>query len=364
MKPKTKKQPLTHYARELTTCIGAPSCVKFLPDNTVFLNGSRGFIMYNHETKKELIRQFRDYGFLDVATNADKTKIAISADKTVIVYNTKTGNKEWQRNTNYLYLPIAFNLHDDNELISHIPHKKKIITITTTSCREHRAPQGTSGPITPNPLYNEIIYPSKNSFIIFSRYEKAVNARVNRGNFLGAECSLDSKFIAANYKNDGCYLFNGCYTNQKDLCSPLATLCSNTKPQWTQAHYIAMAFHPNNTIALLAHNNILEFWHCDTCMLVKTINLNNFDTLQVNGIMQKRLDISPDGTSILVALQNKCLILPMPFETFYQPGTAEKLFTRYCLLRNYTGHELPKDIVRIILNHYINNTKKLPYIKT
>lgn len=359
METEKETNPLIRYTKELKTFINKPSCVKFLPNNTVFINGSHGFILYNHETKKELIRQFRDYGFLDVATNTNKTKIAISADKKLIVYDAKTGNVEWQTDTNYLYFPITFNRHNENELISHVTSTPKIIFTSPTSCLEHTVPSTKSGPISTYPKYSEIIYPSEYSFTIFDCHDRLIKVKINGDFFLGAECSYDGKFIAANYKNDGCYLFNGNYTDEINIRSPLIKLCSTSKQKWSQAHYGAMAFHPNNTLALLSHNNILEFWHCDTSTLLKEIDLNYFDTLHINGTMQKRLDICPNGSHIIVALHNKCLILPIPFEALYPPGTTERLFTLYCLLRNYTDHDLPTDTIGEIINHYIKKTEKL-----
>lgn len=77
----------------------------------------------------------------------------------------------------------------------------------------------------------------------------------------------------------------------------------------------------------------------------KTIDQNH---LELHHSLEKRLSFSPNGKQLLVALKNKCLMLPVPFDVRYKAGTEEKLWVVFYSLKKYEDIHIPFDIINVI----------------
>jgi hypothetical protein len=127
-------------------------------------------------------------------------------------------------------------------------------------------------------------------------------------------------------------------------------------------HYAGALFHPNNNMfALLTCDNALKYYCSEkvfkqpslessleksACIAQYTVNLDATNKIKTFG---KRLSFSPAGNNILAALQNKCLIIPVPLKILYTPETIKKIIFISWLLQNNLDFYIPQDVIRIII---------------
>ena len=107
---------------------------------------------------------------------------------------------------------------------------------------------------------------------------------------------------------------------------------------------------------LSKYNNIITFWDIDTlectCTLFPCNSTASTDEYDVN---KKLMDISPDGTKLLVAFDDQCVIIPIPLTAILSSLDKRKVLTTYLLLQHYhLDHygALPKDIAQL-LTYYL-----------
>src|SRR4030095_5298480 len=72
------------------------------------------------------------------------------------------------------------------------------------------------------------------------------------------------------------------------------------------------------------------------------------------------IDFTPDGTQLIVALYKKCLVLKVPFNALYLPGTRNKCIRVLWTLRNCFDNNntpLPQDIKNILIQYLLGACK-------
>lgn len=355
---------------EIVTSVASPTFIAFLQDNTLAIAGKNNFSIIDLKTKSTLIEQQSTATILDIAINYKKTKIALSTSKRdkYIIYNTQTKqleslpiNPQDQNCDDHLtHAPITFNSENDNEVILYTFRNNMFhfsspeLYHTRPAIQEENKPYNdyiVNAPIICHPNELKIIYPiSRNEIGEYTKTHLAFCPHSPGNNLIGYEYSPNGNhliFIKRNYGwgNRGTYRRKK-ETNYFDEQSNY--IVDTDKSVQRKAHYISVSFHPNNiTIALLAHNNTLEYWNYETKQLIKTIKLNLLDELEETNKLEKRLSFSPDGMKILVALKNKCFVLPVPTEVLYLPKNLEILLNA---CNHLAQHGLPTEIIQFILN--------------
>jgi hypothetical protein len=119
------------------------------------------------------------------------------------------------------------------------------------------------------------------------------------------------------------------------------------------------ASHPTGPITAFFNNadNIILYWDTLAQQPITFTRLNEFktkdDDFLHNNSDYHRIDFSHDGTKLVVALENKCLVLEVPFEVLCNKpcnlGTQQKAIYTIFGLYNNNCLPLPQDIVHFLI---------------
>lgn len=343
------------FGMEIITPITSPTNVAFLDNDTIVIAGKNGFALY--KPNNEIFIVHSGIAVQDLAINKAKTQIAVSDQQNITIYN-KDGSLKWKRGYGTGAIPhfrrsIVFNSQNDNQILSQSRYGIHFDTIANSHTFKYFDGEYLQHipftKITCHPHTKKIIYNNTEHqlYVIENSDYCKKQAVIINNNFitLGTQYNPSGSLCITNNGGQGCFLYDAITGTKK------GSICSNTKIQNGQPpYYSSMVFHPNCiTLALLARNNTIEYWHCGTMTLTHIEDLSNMDTLTMNTGLIQRLACSPNGKKILVALSDKCFILPIPFKVRFLPEIQKKIFSLYCLLKNYDDLELPMDIIDIII---------------
>ena len=117
---------------------------------------------------------------------------------------------------------------------------------------------------------------------------------------------------------------------------------------------MVMKFLPNSDIlaTITAADNKIKFWNVHTQKLIAAILLDElcYSTpthLYINSNSQERMNISPDGTQLILTNLRKCYVIRIPFDAQYLPDTQQKCIFTFCLLNRMSN--LPLDVIRYLV---------------
>lgn len=126
---------------------------------------------------------------------------------------------------------------------------------------------------------------------------------------------------------------------------------------------LGAALHPAGFIAAFLHytGKRILYWNTLTQQPITATKFNEpkdegSNLLAIHSEDYHRIDFSHDGTKLVVALEDKCLILQVPFEGFCNTvcklGTKNKCILPFWALRN-NQHQLPQDIMQLLIENII-----------
>jgi hypothetical protein len=369
----------------LKTKIPGAHNVAFLSNENVFVVGNKtcSFIrLYPFLSERE-ISFHTIYGALShsgqspIAVNKDQSLCALSKTKKIKVYDTKKGKKLYTvRHGEILPTPIAFDSQNTSQLFYRYgsnlycakdkyfencidnfngsslachPNKTQLIEYGEKNgdlyhqCYSYKPSKTKYMPSLY--IYPEIRIPS------YTHNASSINKEV-----VSAEYNHDGSILIINTRNSGFYIFK---ENDKSS-STLRTYGNNGKQFFDalQLYSPSMAFHPNNvTLALLTYNNKIQYWNCLTAKKITQTKLD-FSKKIVDFIANKRIAISPDGKKILVALNDKCLLLNIPLDAQFPGALNKRTITLYLSLQKYAkNNNIPNDTINLILDTYLELCK-------
>ena len=117
-----------------------------------------------------------------------------------------------------------------------------------------------------------------------------------------------------------------------------------------------MVFHPTSSILAILPNEgqRICYWNAKTQKLITTTSLittnNTQNYCDPCNTFSQRIDFSCDATKVIVALEDECLVLEVPFELLsnelYQPHTKNKAIFALWALQQYhhDNNYFPQDI--------------------
>jgi len=121
----------------------------------------------------------------------------------------------------------------------------------------------------------------------------------------------------------------------------------------------ALQFHPHNSVlAVITHDH-------EDYLKLNYVDITNQNIIAQNVVgdcyffskiphardVRSMLSFSPDGTHILIRLNYRCIIYPVPFDVIYQPKNRgiKFLLLYYCLFNHY---RLPKEIFPCLIEAF------------
>lgn len=332
---------------EFVTPVTNPTSVAFMQDNIIAIAGHNSFALHNNTIKKTVFKEIAPDVIHDITVNTKKNQLALSSTNNLVIYNVEANTLKW-KNTNNTIEPvsIAFDSQDDNQIITFFPSFKVLQLsndpenklIPTSIANETTNISLCCNP--KQPLFSHAFSEQKLTIINY----KTLTQKKSPGyfNIIGTDYSPDGKLLAIMNRDDE-NLVSSLFLETDDFAE------ENTYKYDSNKLYISMTFHPNNqALALLTDDNKIHYLNYHTDTLIKDFEATNEEPLKLNHSLEKRLSFSPDGKQLLVALKKKCLMLPIPFDIRYEPGTQKKLLAIFCLLKKYTDIDLPSDIINVI----------------
>lgn len=179
-------------------------------------------------------------------------------------------------------------------------------------------------------------------------------------NVFGCKYSPDGSLIALNHGIYGCSIFDPKTGSCKLLAEDRADNHTFT-PYSFRPYCAAMVFHP--TMPILATISLgcgtIYYWNFIIQKLIAKTKLTASEeecNFNVPGYpFNQRLDFSWDGIRLIVALNDKCLILEVPFKIF-----KDKCIFTYWLLKNYQhnqiSHTIPNDIIDLLMHNLLETS--------
>jgi WD40 repeat protein len=332
-----------------------PRQVVYLTNDTAVLNHEEGCDIVNLATKTR-IREIGETHFQHLAVHPNKKKLALSLQDTVTIYDMETGISEWTKTLAAPIMSSTFSPTDDTLIIKY--------NHNSFNDTRHDYKSNTTIPLPKNdyeatfPIFT--FHPTQRLLCAACTY---VDVFIYDQNNLEIKDHFTTKTFNrfCEYNPNGALIAAG----SRDKIIILDPLSGNQRQLPIQQNYIYhLQFHPNSSIlATLSHQDTtLRYWDVNTAQLVDAIPLASSQKITnlLDFTFYSNLSFSPDGQKIIIALQDKCLILPVPFGVIYQPGTKEKATLVCWLLKNYKPDScaIPQDLVQLLIYNLLETFKR------
>jgi WD40 repeat protein len=366
--------PQEKILREITV-IEKPIKAQYLETkDRAIIFGKKGCTIINPITNQE-IKKINNNSYypnlFSFSLRADKKKIALSHKKTVKIYDINTGKEEWsivaknaveatfsplekaifliyteygKKNDNLpCIMPGIYGVSDNFILESETDHNRStIIKHNYITNEQTKIYDGAF-------LYQDIaLHPTKpimcagnpkKEFFLYSLDNlKSTTPQYKLKNSLAAKYyySHDGSFIVAK-GGDDIYIIDN---NLTDLSSSFT--CKNFRDK----SFKSIALNADSTVlALLSEHKggmyVIGYYDIATkkCMYSAQIE-------KVGPFCDPTdLSFSPDETELMIVLNDKCIIVPVPFEV-----SKKQAIFRYWILKNYQHNnpEIPDDVIQYI----------------
>ena len=311
--------------------------VAFCKDK-IFLAGANGLSVYNTITK-QLINLCHQPTY-HIALHPQLDKLAVSNEKELAIYNTYNELKTWNTKPleHWQLTPLTFNSIDD-ALYSYYKgiftaHNAKGITVKKFSVFTN--PESAHcKQITCHPTKKEFLYPSGRREISITEpnsfnYNQTITSPEN-DYITHAIYNPDATVIAINDLYEKCCI----YEVKNSLLHLLEPPCPSI-------FYTSMAFHPHrNILALLTDKGAVHYWNYvrkkRIAITDNYLQPNNDADETIYIAHTKRLDFSPDGKHLAIALSTGYWILTVP---------CNNVAMIYYALKNYVTHDVAQLIIK------------------
>ena len=375
--------PLSTNAKILKeiTIIKKPYSVTCFPNNKIVIAGTnqKGHYVssiydFFNDTEIPITNYKSDEGLRteSVAAHPNKKIFAVHSLPTLALYDIDNGNKLYEKPLNNYYIGTpVFNPANNTILIGNNRGLDEW-DYENNVCTTH--------PFEDMSTYRKIImHPTKPSGIILEISQDHILSTFEydtNNTFVTTGITLPSAITYANtaqYSGDGS-LIAFCHDPYK--CSILNLKSKETYPfinnNITQGTFSGMASSPISfTVATLYVNEKLQrsyilYGNAKKSTLLTTtplpISLKNYigEFISLSAFFD-RLNFFSDGTKLVIALHDKCLVVEVPFEAQYQPETKEKCAFALWLFKNYKDENgnniLPQEIAHLVIYNLLQTCK-------
>ena len=370
-----------------------PKAVIFLSNETIATLENDICYLYNFHQKIKPPTRMANTTIQTIAKHPKKPLLALLCKSVDFVNNdiltlhdTSTGNQISRIDEAHLNGPIIFDSSNETFIICTALNTLNIYNYNgTLSAIIHLNPMRHGhlymafNPIKQEGIMIEdnsrlmLLKPDRNSFSIEKFFEFSRDVVM-----LDCKYNYNGSLIAFNDSIYKCRIFD---RTSKKLTSLIIPDTNNIGGTNETVH--GMAFHPARSIlatfSLIDSNKnksknkkkkettytLIRYWDALTQkIIISTYLAEHTEQSSINhsifGFSTNRINFSPDGTQLIIALINKYIVLKAPFDIVYQPGTKNKCILTWLILKNYfyNGRDfLPSDIRRILIYNLLALSK-------
>lgn len=137
---------------------------------------------------------------------------------------------------------------------------------------------------------------------------------------------------------------------------------------------VSIEFHPNSSVLatlVLERTKTLPKTVKDYNTILRYLDISNKDILAEISLSdlypcctlktRRALSFSPDGTKTMIKLNDRYVVLPVPFKAIYQADTKKILSYFLCILKKYKPDDcniLPYDIIQVLMHNLLETYKR------
>jgi hypothetical protein len=382
-KGKSPKEKKSKILKEITV-VQKPQYAQYLANNHIVVAGENGCSIINPQTNTE-IKKINDCENPTLATHPNKKLFALFYENRIDIYDTEKNDFIWSKTVEGSFekemdpfdiiRSVTFAPHDTTIalIITHFQqyqhyirlcgpksyHIKQYDYLTDKSSNFHHPYNDYPPIIAFNPMHNEICvvdsisasFHQSNSDIVFSENTKYID---NYGRYIKRlwQYNSDGSYIAqVDYQNE---IF---IINLQDLNQYESFKKKNTE-KYGKSHeaFKNILFYSNSVLAIISTLYIYQQKKfCHTLLSyfdIHTKELIHESELLDASAEQHDFSFNPAKTEVVIALQDRCVILPVPFKVIYKDITKKSFFYLLFLLKNYTSQcddiEIPHDVTLLI----------------
>jgi len=348
----------THQAEILQTitAIKNPLSTFYLNNNNeVIIIGVNKHVIYDTNTKK-ITTVLANYEEEHVSTitsiNQQKNKIAVTQNFYLKIYEIPHGNILWQGDAPQ-YDQSVFNSSDDT--LCMLPYSQTLHYVAIDYKKNIPPSIILDQDFTQPPLRFSSIVSRQNAdeltciscqhiakicndiatpFYTFSEKKKRIDK---------STCNNDGNIFVFDCTDNSVHVVNTALKTEKILIK---------EHNFTTR---VMKFLPNSNIlaTITDADKEIKFWNVHTQKLIAAIHLDELyystpSHLHINSNSQERMNISPDGTQLILTNLRQCYVIKIPLDAQYLPNTQHKCIFTFCLLN--TMDILPLDVIQYLVH--------------
>ena len=367
------------------TTQGFPRSMQCLHNNIVAIVEKKQCSIYNYSTNSIINTLNYDTDAIHTAAHPYKTLLAIGSKKdntnTIQLHDTITNQILWQHTaTNCNSEPFFSHINNDAIFLSN----QEAYAIHSFNYKNNRRKSyplyahtsaATIKCIITNPTQPEFTLFTKNlDDIKILRYNKRIDSIITKNTYSTADWK-SGEITDGCYSPDGSILaYNHAYLGifTIDFKENLRDKLIDYQKKKTK--FCAMIFNPTSfilavfSIPVMLHSNPMKAFITYFNPKQQTILIQTELTICIDDISpyifrldpNRCIDFAPDGTQLIVALYKRCLILKVPFNALYLPGTKNKCISACFALRNYfnnNNEQFPQDIKHLLIDYLLDVCK-------
>jgi len=352
------KLPISHAKIFAMLPSKRPHSVICFPNNTVAIAGDEGCSLYDLSTNKECMKIDKNTDYdIYIAAHPNKNILAIRSNNTnLAIYDTVTNNKIWEKSSEHWCDGPVFGSIDDTVFIGNNSFNIESFNYKNNFCKSYLLQSE-------HCVMSKSFHPTEQEFSSFYN-NKITTLTLDKKAFIEQSFSIKSPFVACKYSPDGSFIVGYAAFKECFILNPESGSRKQLTTDDTSSH--AIALNPISFIVatLFCEDNCIHYWNAKNRTLI-TVQpaLSPHDRYTYCSGSQdpfQKMSFSCDGTKIIVALTDKCIVLEVPFEALYKDITKEKATLIYWLLKQYQhnqNNELPDDVIQLFIHNILATSK-------
>lgn len=344
----------------------------WVDNNVVALLTTDGCSLYNTTTNKE-VKKLTDAptyssGLQCIFMSRNKKHLGIMHDFNLDIYDTKEDKiiyTHWLLKSCTIYgekiqkqwpdIP-AFNPADDT-IFMPVHNDESIESIIALNYKNKKQTtyllQCNAGGL----LTNIEFHPTKQECIFHINGDKTQILQFDKDPLIKQQIAANEDLTGINkYSPDGSLIAVRCLA-KGCLIIDTMTDTQNFLIDTQDSRPVAMVFHPTSSILAILPSvgNYIRYWNAKTR---EQITATHFPSIVFeydrSFNSNQRLDFSPDGTKIILTLDDQCFVLKVPFEVLadnvYDIGTKEKCAFTFWAMKQFIHDDklLPEDVTKLL----------------
>jgi hypothetical protein len=183
-----------------------------------------------------------------------------------------------------------------------------------------------------HPYKNEVAYVRGEGCVVISNLENNNDCHLQRGNLIAVEYSFDGEYFALNDRRTGWGFISHPTQNKSNFIERFG--CNDN------FFHLSIAFHKNNILAaMLTRNGTVQFIDYKKNTELKEINFEE-KIICKDSYIPKLLAFTPDGKKLVIAINNKYFVYPLPLDLIYMGTYKERFIQARWFLKNVCKGEM------------------------